>query len=61
MIGPDGLLLVVPHLFAVPISVLLVGLQKSKQLTWDVKNTFAGSHTEHCWRCFCKHNNAHVQ
>ncbi len=29
MIGPGGLLLVVPHLFAVPVSVLLVGLQKS--------------------------------
>jgi hypothetical protein len=28
MIGPGGLLLVVPHLFAVPVSVLLVGLQK---------------------------------
>jgi hypothetical protein len=30
MIGPGGLLLVVPHLFAVPVSVLWVGLQKSK-------------------------------
>jgi len=29
MIGPCGLLLVVPHLFAVPVSVLWVGLQKS--------------------------------
>jgi hypothetical protein len=57
MIGPDGLLLVVPHLFAaVPVSVLLVGLQKSKQLNLHVKNTFAGSHTEHCWRCFYNHN-----
>jgi len=27
MIGPGGLLLVVPHLFAVPVSVLWVGLQ----------------------------------
>jgi len=30
MIGPGGLLLVVPHLFAVPVSVLLVVLQKTK-------------------------------
>jgi hypothetical protein len=30
MIGPGGLLSVVSHLFAVPVSVLLVGLQKSK-------------------------------
>jgi hypothetical protein len=29
MIRPGGLLLVVSHLFAVPVSVLLVGLQKS--------------------------------
>ncbi len=29
MIGPGGLLLVVPHLFAFPVLVLLVGLQKS--------------------------------
>ncbi len=29
MIGPGGLLLVVPRLFAVRVSVLRVGLQKS--------------------------------
>jgi len=29
MIAPGGLLLVVPHVFAVPVSVLWVGLQKS--------------------------------
>ncbi len=28
MIGPGGLLLVVPHVYAVPISVLLVELRK---------------------------------
>jgi hypothetical protein len=28
MIGPGGLLLVVSHLFAVPVSVLLVGRKK---------------------------------
>jgi hypothetical protein len=31
MIGPGGLLLVLPHLFAVLVSVLWVGLQKSKK------------------------------
>jgi hypothetical protein len=32
LIRPGGLLLVVPHLFAVPVSVLSMGLQKSKYL-----------------------------
>jgi hypothetical protein len=36
MIGPDGLLLVVPHLIAVLALVLLVGLEKSKELNLDV-------------------------
>jgi hypothetical protein len=44
MIGPGGLLLVV---FAVPVSVLWVGLKKKeKKLNLDVKNILAGSHTE---------------
>jgi hypothetical protein len=30
MIGPGGLLLVIPHLFAAPVSILWMGLQKSK-------------------------------
>ncbi len=30
MIGPGGLQLVVPHLFAIPVSVLWVELQKNK-------------------------------
>jgi hypothetical protein len=30
MIGPGGLLLVVPHTYAVPVTVLLVGLAKQK-------------------------------
>jgi len=30
MIRPSGLLLVVPHVFGVPVSVLWVGLQRSK-------------------------------
>jgi hypothetical protein len=29
MIGAGGLLLVLPHLFAVPVSILWLGLQKS--------------------------------
>jgi hypothetical protein len=33
MIGPGGLLLVILHLFAVPVSVLWVGLQKSMYIT----------------------------
>jgi hypothetical protein len=48
MIGPSGLLLVVPHLFAVPISVSC-GLQNSTELNLDVKNILAGSYTEHSW------------
>jgi hypothetical protein len=50
MIGPGGLPLVVPHLLAVLVSVLRVGLLKSTELNLDVKNIFAGSHTEHHWR-----------
>ncbi len=42
---------VVPYLFAVPVSVLWVGLQKSTQLNLDVKNIFSGSHTEQLERC----------
>ncbi len=44
MIRPGGLLLAVPQLFAVPFSVLWVGLQKNTELNLDVKNIFAGSH-----------------
>jgi hypothetical protein len=46
MIGPRGLLLVVAHLFAVPVSLLWVVLQKSTQLNLDVKTILAGSYTE---------------
>jgi hypothetical protein len=45
MIGPSGLVLVVSHLFAV--SVLWLGLGKSKLLNLDVRDIFATSHTEH--------------
>ncbi len=27
------------------------GVEKRKKLNLDVKNIFAVSHTEHCWRC----------
>jgi hypothetical protein len=47
MIDPGGFLLVVPNIFAVPVSVSWVALQKSKLLNLDVKNIFAGSHTAH--------------
>ncbi len=46
MIGPGGLLLVVPHLFAVPV---YGGVEKNRLLKLNVKNNFVGSHTEH--RC----------
>jgi hypothetical protein len=46
MVGPGGLLLVLHHLFAVAVSVVWAGLQKSKQLNLDMKKIFAGSHTE---------------
>jgi hypothetical protein len=46
MIGQGGLLLVLFHLFAVSVSVFWAGLQKCKQLNLDMKNIFAGSHTE---------------
>jgi hypothetical protein len=34
MIGPSGLLLVVPHIYALPVSVLWLGLQKINNKTW---------------------------
>jgi hypothetical protein len=42
LICPGGFLLVVSHLFAVPVLVLWVGLEKSKELILDVRNIFAG-------------------
>jgi hypothetical protein len=48
MIGPGALLLVVSHLFVIPILVLWVGLEKNRQLiNLDVRNIIAGSHAEH--------------
>jgi hypothetical protein len=52
MIGTGGFVVVVPHLFSVPVSVLWMGLQNYlNNYTLDVKNILAGSHTEHRWRC----------
>jgi len=52
MIGLDVLLLVVSHLFAVPVLVYGCGWKiKIKRLRYE-KNIFAGSHPEHRWRCF---------
>jgi hypothetical protein len=55
MIGPGGLLIRTSSQFADPFPGLWVGLQRSKELNLDelnldVRNTFAGSHTEHRWR-----------
>jgi hypothetical protein len=36
MIGPGGLLLVVPHVYGIRVSVLLVGLPKEKELNLDI-------------------------
>ncbi len=46
MIGPGGLLLVVPHLFAVPVLVLWVGLPNKKYTTktWMWKNIVVQDH-----------------
>jgi hypothetical protein len=41
LIGPGGLLLGVSQLFAVPVLVLWVELEKSKLLNMDVRNIFA--------------------
>jgi hypothetical protein len=52
MIGPGGLLLVVPP--PIPIccpSFSFIGGFAKMQLNLDVKNIFGGSHTEHSWRC----------
>jgi hypothetical protein len=51
MIGPGGLLLVVPHVCAVPVSVLLAGLPKKKKLNLDISFYCPELHTEHHWRC----------
>jgi hypothetical protein len=53
MIGPGGLSLVTPDLFAVPILALWVRLEYSKEtsLHLDVRQMFAGWPTEYHWRC----------
>jgi hypothetical protein len=51
-IGLSGLLLLISDLFAIPVSVLWVGLEKKNVLkTWMWETFFAVSHTEHRWRC----------
>jgi hypothetical protein len=42
MIGPGALLLVVSHLFAVPLLVLSLGLEKSKIIKLGPEKFFAG-------------------
>jgi hypothetical protein len=52
LIGPSGLLLVVSHLPAVPSFSFIGGVgRKLATETFDVRNIFAGSHTQSCWRC----------
>jgi hypothetical protein len=53
LIAPSGLLLVVSHALAVPVSVLWVGLEKKlvHKSNLDVRNIFARSHTGRWWRC----------
>jgi hypothetical protein len=49
MIGSNGLLGVVSHLFAELVFVLWLKLEKKKKLNLDVINIYAVSHTEHRW------------
>jgi hypothetical protein len=52
MIGPGGLLLVLPQLLAGPGFSFIGGVaKKSKKVNLDVKNIFAWLHTEHHWGC----------
>lgn len=50
MVGPGGLLLIVPHLFAFS---FIGGVPKRKvnNLNLDVNFSFLGSHIKHHWRC----------
>jgi len=52
MMGPGGLLLVVPPPICWCPSISSIGgvAKKEKNLNLDVKNIFAWSHVEHCWR-----------
>jgi hypothetical protein len=47
---PGGLLLVVSHLFALPVSVLWVGFEKKQITELGCEKYFAGSHNEDSWR-----------
>jgi hypothetical protein len=46
LISPDGLLLVVSHLFAVPVSTY-ARVEKISDLNLGVRNTFVMSHTKY--------------
>jgi hypothetical protein len=51
LIGPGEFLLLVSHLFAVPVLDFTGGVGKSKNVNLHVRDIFAGLHTEHHWRC----------
>jgi hypothetical protein len=51
MIGPGGLLLVVPTYMPIQLQFLLVGLPKQIQLNLDILFYYPEWHTEHRWRC----------
>jgi hypothetical protein len=50
LIGPGEFLLLVSHLFAVPVLDFMGGVGKSEKVNLDVRDIFAGLHTEHHWR-----------
>lgn len=52
IMGVHGLLLVLPHLFVVPISILWVELPQKEKKNLDVKIFFVRPYIEHCWKCF---------
>jgi hypothetical protein len=51
LIGQGEFLLLVSHLFAVPVLDFMGGVGKSKKVNLDVRDIFAGLHTEHHRRC----------
>jgi hypothetical protein len=51
MIGPGGLLLVVPQPICCPSFSFMGGVAKEYITKLDVKNIFSGSHTEQSERC----------
>jgi hypothetical protein len=51
VIGPGGLLLIVSHLFAVPVLILWVGMKKKKRTKLECKKHF-------CKATYCAAGNA---